>query len=282
MKRTLIRSILAGALLAGIALPAVARDAPAVSASNGKVSTEAGVAGDDRDSSAIGIARGSFTAPLGHAFGLQVDGMVETGFDNVFGGGTAHLFWRDPEIGLFGPVATVQGGGGLRFGWYGAEAALYAGMFTVGAWGGYHEARADSFGLAASSGYYGGGLSFYPMPDLALSLGAGSEFNRVSGQAMMEFQPTFASRHNVSFFVSGSVVDPSAYTVTAGIRIYFGADKPLIRRHREDDPDSAMMPPEINSGLMFRGAGSGPLLTAAAAWQGLAAELASAASSGLH
>ena len=40
-----------------------------------------------------------------------------------------------------------------------------------------------------------------------------------------------------------------------------------------------VLPPEINSLLMFSGAGSGPLLEAAAAWDGLASELGSAASS---
>ncbi|WP_407688518.1 PPE family protein [Mycobacterium sp. HUMS_1102779] len=39
------------------------------------------------------------------------------------------------------------------------------------------------------------------------------------------------------------------------------------------------LPPEINSALMFSGAGSGPLFTAAAAWGGLASELSGAASS---
>jgi len=39
------------------------------------------------------------------------------------------------------------------------------------------------------------------------------------------------------------------------------------------------LPPEINSLLMFSGAGSAPLLEAAAAWEGLASELGSAASS---
>lgn len=39
------------------------------------------------------------------------------------------------------------------------------------------------------------------------------------------------------------------------------------------------MPPEINSLLMFSGAGSAPMLSAAAAWDGLAAELGSAADS---
>jgi PPE-repeat protein len=41
----------------------------------------------------------------------------------------------------------------------------------------------------------------------------------------------------------------------------------------------SVLPPEINSARMFAGAGTAPMLTAAAAWDGLAAELGSAASS---
>jgi PPE-repeat protein len=43
--------------------------------------------------------------------------------------------------------------------------------------------------------------------------------------------------------------------------------------------DFAALPPEINSGRMYAGAGSGSMLAAAAAWDGLAAELSSAAAS---
>ncbi|MBS4729193.1 PPE family protein [Mycobacterium sp. SM1] len=41
--------------------------------------------------------------------------------------------------------------------------------------------------------------------------------------------------------------------------------------------DFAMLPPEVNSGRMYAGPGSGPMLAAAVAWDGLAAELYSAA-----
>jgi PPE-repeat protein len=43
--------------------------------------------------------------------------------------------------------------------------------------------------------------------------------------------------------------------------------------------DFGALPPEINSGRMYAGAGSGPLVAAAAAWEGLASELGSAATS---
>jgi PPE-repeat protein len=43
--------------------------------------------------------------------------------------------------------------------------------------------------------------------------------------------------------------------------------------------DFGVLPPEINSGRMYAGAGSGPLVAAAAAWDGLASELSAAAAS---
>ena len=100
--------------------------APAVSTLNGKLSTEGSV---------------------------QINGTAGTAFNAVFGGGTAHLFWRDPAIGLFGPFASVQAGSGVRAGWYGAEAELYAGIFTFGAWGGHHDVVDNRVGITANSGF---------------------------------------------------------------------------------------------------------------------------------
>jgi hypothetical protein len=131
----------------------------------------------------------------------------------------------------------VQGGSGVRAGWYGVEAELYAGIFTFGAWGGYHDVVDNRVGITASSGFYAGDARVYPIPDLALTIGAGSEFSRINGNARLEFQPDLFARHNVAFFVAGTLAQPSEYSVTAGVRIYLGPDKPLIRRHREDDPD---------------------------------------------
>ncbi|MBX9688467.1 MAG: PPE domain-containing protein [Candidatus Obscuribacterales bacterium] len=41
----------------------------------------------------------------------------------------------------------------------------------------------------------------------------------------------------------------------------------------------SVLPPEINSARIFNGAGAGPMQSAAAAWDGLASELGSAADS---
>ncbi len=213
-------------------------EGPAVSALNGKISGEGGVTGVDGRASGVGMAKGSITAPLGQAFGFQFDGLAGTAFNAPFGGGTGHLFWRDPEIGLFGPVASMAGGSGERLGWYGAEGEVYARRLTLALWAGYHTVDFSGIG-SAGSGYYGGGITVYPTLDLALTVGATSAFNRVVGNGTIEFQPDLFARRNIAFYVDGEVADRSAYTVTAGIRFYFGADKPLIRRHREDDPMTA-------------------------------------------
>jgi PPE-repeat protein len=236
MTRRRLSAVLAAATLL-VAPAAMAQSSlPAVSEVNGKVSLESGVSGGSGDTSGIGIAKGSITTPLGHSFGFQLDGLAGTSYDTPFFGGTAHLFWRDPDIGLIGPIVSIAGSDGDRVGWYGAEAEVYAGLFTLGAWGGYHDAVDNVLGIGANSGFYGGSIKLYATADLALSLTANSEFQQFRGNAMVEYQPTLFARHNMSFFVDGAMDDRSDYTVTAGIRLYFGPDKTLIRRHREDDP----------------------------------------------
>lgn len=42
--------------------------------------------------------------------------------------------------------------------------------------------------------------------------------------------------------------------------------------------DFGLLPPEVNSGLIYTGPGSGPMLAAVAGWDALAAQLETAAS----
>ncbi|HZQ01464.1 MAG TPA: hypothetical protein VFB13_18105 [Reyranella sp.] len=239
--RVAVVTIAAALAFAG---PALAQDRtvrigelPAVSALNGKVSVESGVAGEAGRSSAVGLASGSITAPLGHAFGLQLDANGFTDDAGFTGGGTLHTFWRDSALGLAGPFAALEGGPEGRLGWYGGEAELYAGLFTLGGEAGYRDSAAAAI-AEPSGGFWGSHLTLYPVPDLALTAGVDSQLGEVAAIGAIEVQPTLLGRHNIAFFANATAGDASSYSATVGIRLYFGADKTLIRRHREDDPST--------------------------------------------
>src|SRR5215472_5302784 len=83
-----VRAVLATIILLAASGAAAWADGPAVSTLNGKLSTEGGATGSGGTSSGVGIANGSITTPLGHAFGLQVDGAAGMAFNGFFGGGT--------------------------------------------------------------------------------------------------------------------------------------------------------------------------------------------------
>ncbi|WP_425069697.1 hypothetical protein [Reyranella sp.] len=217
--------------------PGARAEGPAVSELNGKLSVEGGAVGTNELQSALATTHGSITAPLGHSFGLQVDGSGSTAFNSVFGSGGLHLFWRDPAIGLVGAIAAFGGGAGTRSGLYGGEGELYAGLFTVGVRAGYGDNRTDF--SSRNGGFYLGTLTVYPVPNLALSVEGGQVSGLTLGQARIEYQPDLLLAHrNVSFFVSGLAGDFGVFRATAGVQFYFGPDKSLIRRHREDDPRS--------------------------------------------
>jgi hypothetical protein len=226
---------LVGVVIAGVAHA----EGPAVSGLNGKFSLEGGATGSGSGgngrSSAVGTTQGSIAAPLGSHFGAQLDGLASASYGSFLGGGGAHVFWRDPTIGLAGPIAALGGGRGTTVGLYGGEGELYAGVFTLGALGGYLSATSPS-GAVPSGGFWQGRLIVYPIADLALGLSGGQESGFSRGSATIEYQPEFIASHNVSLFVDSDVGDNGYYRVTSGVRFYFGPEKTLIRRHREDDP----------------------------------------------
>ena len=213
-------------------------EGPAVSAVNGKVSAESGVTSSFGRSSAIGAAQGALTLPVGHSFGLELDALASTSHNAFIGGGLAQFFWRDPALGQIGPFAALAGGNGARLAFGGGEAQLFASNLTLQGFGGYLDVAVSSPLPGAggtSGGFYGSHLTLYPTPDLALSIGAQVALGRAKGSAQVELLPEITPHKNVSLFVSASAGDNQAWRVTGGIRIYFGPDKSLIRRHREDD-----------------------------------------------
>jgi hypothetical protein len=216
--------------------PGARAEGTAVSALNGKFSLESGSTSFRQNPSAIGTAQGSLTAPLGRPFGVQLDGQATTAYGTFLAAAGLHVFWRDPQLGLFGPVASFGGGSGRQAARIGAEGELYAGPVTLGVRAGYQELGAH--GQTTSGGFYGGRLALYPVPDLMLALRGGQSTGVSAGGVRVEFQPELFDRRAVSLFLDGAAGDGGFYRATAGLRFYFGAEKSLIRRHREDDPQS--------------------------------------------
>ena len=229
---TLLFVLTSGMVLA--AASAAHAEGPAVSSVNGKFSLEGGAVGSGNNgSSGLGVAQGSVTTPLGHSFGLQLDGAVATAYNNFSGAGDAQVFWRDPQLGLVGAFASVGGGSGNTASWYGGMAEYFAGSVTLGAHAGYQLVYSNT---AFNGGFAMGHLTYYPVPDLALTLSGGVVVNSGFGRATLEYQPEFNGRRSMSFFANGVAGDGASYGATAGVRFYFGPEKTLIRRHREDDP----------------------------------------------
>ncbi len=233
-----LKSVLASGM-AVLASSAAWAEGPAVSEVNGKFSVEGGgVGSNSHGGSGLGVAEGSFTVPLGYSFGLQLDGGTATAYNNFYGGGGAQLFWRDPQHGLFGGFASAAGGNGATLSWYGAQAEYFAGPVTLGGYGGYQMAYNAP---VSNGGLFIGRLTYYPIPDLALTAGGGVVASNGFGRLRLEYQPELNGRHSMSFFVNGGAGADASYSVTGGIRFHFGPEKTLIRRHREDDPASVLM-----------------------------------------
>lgn len=228
-------SALAAALLAAVttAGPAVADDnLPAVSEFNSKVSAVGGA----YDGMSVYLAEGSFSLPLTHSLGLQIDAIGGLHDGDGLGGGAAHLFWRDPSIGLaglYGSGFASTADRNYTVGNVGVEGALYLGSFSLEALVGaqfVNRRDTDIFGTAL--------VAFYPIDDLRLHAGYRYWFGENIGVAGFEWQFPGQNDNSINFglFADGQVRE-DVVAGWGGVRIYFGSQKPLIRRHREDDPN---------------------------------------------
>ena len=236
---TALAGVLAGTLALGAGSAAAQDSKPAVSELNGKLN----IAGGGVETLSVYFIEGSVTAPLGHSFGLQVDGLGGLHDGDGMGGGAAHLFWRDPAlglVGLYGSGFANTAGVNYTAGNVGIEAALYVGRFTVeGLVGGQFvdELDSDVFGLAT--------VAYYPIDDLRLHGGYRYWFGEHTGTVGFEWQLPGQNDDSINFglFADAQFRENEA-GAWGGLRVFFGSQKPLIRRHREDDP-IALMPWDI-------------------------------------
>ncbi|AVM74224.1 hypothetical protein [Magnetospirillum gryphiswaldense] len=221
------------AILTGMsAFSAFAADpAPAVSAPNVKVD----VMGGALSGGPAILGGATFTAPLGHDFGVQMDGAFGMADQDLRGGMAVHLFYRDPTsmllgvTGMWSNIAGPHKDAKSNIRRVGAEAEFYFDDFSILPSAGVQNDHADTTGYANLGGIY------YATPNLALGTSVSGVANSRAIQAGFEYRPD--SWTNTSYLFDTGVGNQGAAFVLAGIRFSFGApSKTLQQRDRYDDP----------------------------------------------
>lgn len=217
---------------------AEATSLPAVSAFNGKLDISGGWFQPGLPSNFPNSfdpafrVKGAISMPVTHSTGVQFDGAIGNINSRIYGHAAAHAFWRDPAVALVGGYASWTGWNSFNSYRAGVEGEYYAGRATLSGVVGYE------WGDVANGVFTIEDLSFYANDDLKLSVG--HRYSRQIGHSLAlggEYQ--FASTPNIGYaaYVDGRLGDNDYKSIYAGLKLYFGPSKSLIRRHREDDPD---------------------------------------------
>ncbi len=211
---------------------------PAVDGINGKFSIEKDVTDEDL----VG-GTGSLTIPLGHQFGLQLDGHIANAGDSQLDipiyAGVAHLFWRDPDkgmVGLYGGTMRVDVLGGLDFHAGALEFAKYWPNVTLKGLIGFTEGDiVDASFLEHIS------LAYYMTDNLRVDVSHSFRFDHHVFHAGGEWAFGHHRGAATSMFVESSMLENGDASALLGLRLYLGqSEKSLIRRHREDDPEDEL------------------------------------------
>lgn len=210
------------------------------------------------DGRGAGIAQGLFAVPVGHSFGAQID--LESGLVNseAYVGTGAHLFWRDPSVGLLGVAYSFQNWGNANFGnlngitpivkdatlHRGAvQGELYLSRFTLSGYGGYQDGNLKEGGFGQLM------LKYYATDDLSFNI----KGDHIAGTNMIrggaEFRPNFTAIPDLTFFAEGGYASHDFGMAQVGIRYYFGKSTPsIINRDRTKDvTDLFILYPNTNT-----------------------------------
>lgn len=224
------RRLLCGVAAGALTLPAVVDSRaettlPAVAAPNGKIDFSAGSQGLE----AAGAIGGSYSFPVGHSFGAQIDGGVAKGEENQSGGLAGHFFYRDPTAFLAGASSMWARVNGRDVWRNGLEGELYRGDVTLSATAGVQNA------IGRSTGYAAADAGYYFTDDLLVGVGVSgySAYRAVGANA--EMRPMADSP--MSLFANIGAGNIGGGYAMVGVRFAIGSGNvSLKRQHREYDP----------------------------------------------
>ena len=221
------------ATLFGLGANAARADDPAVADPNLKVS---GTFGEVIDEYTWQV-QGQFTAPVGHSFGVAIEGGGGAFDGHDYMGAAGHFFMRDPDsflLGVFGAYAEASDFG-IDTTRVGAETEVYLDALTISATAGYQ------FSSAIGDGAFGSiDLRWYVTNNFYISGGAMLEDDRAYGRFSTEWQPGFAALPGLAFNAQGVWGADDYHSIMGGLTYYFGVPASLKDRHRRYDPDSAL------------------------------------------
>lgn len=229
ISRSISLSCIVGAGILAAWSQVSAESLPAVSAVNGKFDIRGGSISD----SAGGLATGALSLPLDQRFGVQFDGAAGMVDGDAVAGGAAHLFWRDPSeglLGFYGSYAYRDARSGIDMQRFAVEGERYIGRVNLSGLAGYET------GDAGGSVFTIADLGYYPEDDLRLY--AGHRYGGIGHTGVLgaEWQVPSEMDTGISVFAEADKAEDGRHSALVGLRFYFGAEKTLIRRHREDDP----------------------------------------------
>ncbi len=208
----------------------------AVSDINGKIEVAGGKIDSGSNNGSRKHVAGSFSMPLGCQFGLQIDGNVGNMDGLSTSGFAGHIFYRDPSSYLLGFYGSFNKIGENDLHRIAIEGELYLQQFTFSGIIGSEDSdntNSDMFGA--------GKISFYLSDNLKINGGVAQFLDVNVATAGIEWQ---LEGSNFSLFADAAFGDNNHNSVFGGLRYYFGEQKTLIRRHREDDPENWTAPIE--------------------------------------
>ncbi|MDR3448684.1 MAG: hypothetical protein P4M15_02845 [Alphaproteobacteria bacterium] len=230
MKKSALAALSVAAFMAAIAQASAANDAtaPAVSGLNGS----ADIRGGAEHGNMTGLLSGSVSAPVTHSTGVQFDGTIGGVGGVSVEGFEAHAFYRDPARFLLGPTFERVWVDESAYNRYGAEAEYY-----------YN----DKLTYTGRVGYQAGDIhdgeytqldvSWYLNDNLAIVPGFRNSVDHYWGRTAIEWQPqAVAQAPGLTLFASTGAGNYGYAFGLVGIKYYFGNDKSLKQREREDDP----------------------------------------------
>jgi hypothetical protein len=227
----------------------------AVDGINGK----AGILGGSLADRTIFAGKGSLSIPLGGSFGAQIDGIAGSWDHRAFGGIGGHLFWRNPTQALLGIYASHTHWdefGGVHVTHVAAEGEYYFGRWAVQGIAGV-EFGNRAVGPSTTAVLIPPGViaTFAPIYDVRtrffdqinLAYYVTENWKAFVGHRYLGGKHAFAlgTEYGIPVgrgtmaapFIEGRIGEEESSGVWGGIKFYVGRrDKPLIQRHREDDP----------------------------------------------